>query len=252
VPNQDESPRSTIRIAGRPPLTRRGLGFVRRKRAPAGGGWRTGARKESVLPQVTAAEVSGIHHLGVPAVEAAQQDFERILAARNQYQMDVIRHQTPGKHPRLGWRQVLLEQPEVGGSIRGREENPLVIGPPLGDVISQFRNDAAHISRHSVRRVPARRRNSPICGSAPTCWPFSPRAHVRLSPSAPLRPQVLPRSWISWVPLCRGALWLGVPRAVALQRLACPVTENRVGSKKKRLQFLPEPAPAITGRTPVV
>ncbi len=71
---------------------------------------------------MTAAKALCIHHLGVAAMNAPQQDFEGIFAARHQNEVDVIRHETPSQHPGFGVSQVLVEQPEVGGSVQGREE----------------------------------------------------------------------------------------------------------------------------------
>jgi hypothetical protein len=41
---------------------------------------------------------------------AILQDFEGVLAAWHQDQVDMIRHEAPSNHPRFGWRQVLLQQ----------------------------------------------------------------------------------------------------------------------------------------------
>jgi len=49
-------------------------------------------------------------------------------------------------------------QPQVGGAVRGREEDPLVIGPSLGDVIGQSGYDTAPISGHSANTCADRAR----------------------------------------------------------------------------------------------
>jgi hypothetical protein len=130
-------------------------------------------------------------------MEPTQQNLQRIFTAWNQYQMDVVGHQAPRQHAGFRGCQVPLQQPEVGSAIAGGKEDALMVSPPLGNVISHFRDDTTCISGDSEERVSAGGQNSPICGSAPTCWWFSPTASVRLTPS--LKSADLERK--EWVPV---------------------------------------------------
>lgn len=116
-------------------------------------GFGEGAGVEAVLPEVAGAVAAGIDHLGVAAVGAAEEDGEGVLVFGDGDEVDVIGHEAEGEEADAGVWEVGGEEVEVDAAVGLGEEDVLVVGAALGDVVGAAWEDDASISWHDIEIV---------------------------------------------------------------------------------------------------
>ena len=116
-------------------------------------GFGEGARVEAVLPEVSGAAAAGIDHLGVAAVGAAEEDGEGVFAVGDGDEVDVVGHEAVGEEADAGVGEVGGEEVEVDTAVGLGEEDVLVVGAALGDVVGATWEDDASISWHDKEIV---------------------------------------------------------------------------------------------------
>jgi hypothetical protein len=108
---------------------------------------------EAVLPEVAAAVAAGVDHLGVAAVCAAEEDGEGVLVFGDGDEVDVIGHEAEGEEADACVGEVGGEVVEVDAAVGLGEEDVLVVGAALGDVVGATGEDDTSISWHDIEIV---------------------------------------------------------------------------------------------------
>ena len=103
------------------------------------------------LPEVAGAAFADVERLGVTAVGAAEEESERVLAARDDDEVYVVGHEAVGEDAGSGFFEVFSNQTEVEGAVGGGKENPLAIGAPLRNMIGESWGDDSGVAWHSKR-----------------------------------------------------------------------------------------------------
>ena len=103
------------------------------------------------MPEVAGAVVPGIEVLGIPAVNAAKQNRQRVLAGGEDDKMHVVGHEAPAEERCFGVKKISAEQAEVGHAVGIVGEGKPAVYPALGHVAGDARKDAAITAWHMWR-----------------------------------------------------------------------------------------------------
>ena len=106
------------------------------------------AGEEAVLPEVSGPARADVVVLGVTAVDATQQDGQRVLVFRDGDEVDVIGHQAEADDPDACISEVFAEEAEVGQVVVGRGEGGAAVDAALGDVAGDVGQQRAIPSGH--------------------------------------------------------------------------------------------------------
>jgi len=107
-----------------------------------------GARKEPILPHVTAASVEPIDILSVELIRAFQGAGQRVLAARRHNKMDVIGHQTVAIDRQVKTLRRLSQKGQEHPTVFIHKEDVLLVVAPLSNVMSTPFDYYSRTSRH--------------------------------------------------------------------------------------------------------
>lgn len=105
--------------------------------------------EEPALPKMSGVAPAWVVILSIASLDAAQQQAQRILPIRYEYQVDMVGHQTPSPHSNFRLLQIFAEKTKVGMPVfSGRKCFPPV-HTTLGHMIG---NPGQHTTRSSGHR----------------------------------------------------------------------------------------------------
>ncbi len=105
-------------------------------------------RAEAALPQKAAPAFALVDGAGIVTMRGRKRRRETVSAGRDQDKMDMVGHEAPGPHRRIGLRAPEAKQTQIERIVAIAEEGALTAVATLGDVVRESRDDEASGSRH--------------------------------------------------------------------------------------------------------